>query len=401
MSVRKKLDRKTGLVKIDEETGLEIWEAYWNARSKKFPNIRVQKVSDDCKSQEEAKKAEKKIIKEAIEEVARLEALGACWNAIVTAWEAESKLEDGTYLNPVTGKRMTAETVADTVGIIKNWTHDWLPIPGGELTRKHGKDVIRAAIEDELSQSRISRIKGSIQTIFDFGVQEGIIVGVKQSPVFGLATGINDQEDLPEILTIEEVKNLLLSAKSRSHEWYPVWALALTTGMRSSELYALRKENVLMNEGLIRITESWDWSKDQAKSTKGGYWRTAPIPTALMPTIQELMKTEGEFLLPRLKHWEDGMQAQVLRSFCEQIGIKSVRFHTLRACFATHLLASGVEDVKVMRIGGWRDFKTFEVYVRLSGIREKGLSDRLGQSILPSEQSALDHLGNLFTQTAA
>ena len=29
--------------------------------------------------------------------------------------------------------------------------------------------------------------------------------------------------------------------------------------------------------------------------------------------------------------------------------------NTLRACFATHLLAKGVEPMKVMRKGGWSD----------------------------------------------
>lgn len=400
MAIREKIDRATGLVKIDPETGLEIWEAYWNARSERFPQIRVQR-NQECKTKEEALKVEKRLIKEATEEVARREALGTCWKSIISAWEVESKTDDGTFVNPVTGKKMTEETVKDTVSVLKNWTHEWLSIPAGELTRKHGKEAIQAAKDAELSRSRVSRIKGAIQMVFDYGLQEGIILDAKKSPVFGIMLNLPDDDELPEILTIEEVRKLLLSAKAMNHEWYPIWAVALTTGMRSSELYALRKENVLLKEGLIRISESWDWHQSKAKSTKGGYWRNAPIPSSLISTLEPLMQTEGEFLLPRLKLWEEGLQAQVLRSFCQQIGIKSVRFHTLRACFATHLLASGVEDVKVMRIGGWRDFKTFERYVRLSGIREKGVSESLGQVILPTDQSVADHLGTLYNEKAA
>jgi integrase len=222
----------------------------------------------------------------------------------------------------------------------------------------------------------------------------------RSNPGCGILLSASDDEKLPEILTVDEVRKLLVSARAMNHTWFPVWAVALTTGMRSSELYALRKENVLLKEGLIRITESWDWLQNRAKSTKAGYWRNAPIPSSLLPVIEPLMKTEGEFLLPRIQKWEEGLQALVLRSFCQQIGISSVRFHALRVCFATHLLAGGVEDAKVMRIGGWRDFKTFQVYVRLAGIREKGLSEGLGQVILPTDQSVLEHLATLYNGNA-
>ena len=50
-------------------------------------------------------------------------------------------------------------------------------------------------------------------------------------------------------------------------------------------------------------------------------------------------------------------------------------FHTLRACFATHLLASGAEPAKVMKIGGWKDLKTFEIYIRLAGVDISGVTE--------------------------
>lgn len=390
MAVRKKIDRKTGLPKIDKATGLEVWEAYWNARSNRFAHIRIQKVSDECATEEEAKKAEKQVIKAAIQAVALKEALGTCWKAIISAWEAECKRADGDFVNPVTGKKMTEQTVRDTVSTLKNWTKRWLDTPAGELNRSDGKAVIKAAEDAELSKSHLNRIKGCINTVFEYGVQERVILGAKESPVFGVPISIPDEDKLPEILTVEEVQKLLSLAKRHNHTWYPVWALALTTGMRSSELYALRKANVLMSEGLIRVCESWNWLTGEAKSTKSMYWRNAPIPPALMPLIESLMKTEGPYLLPRISEWEQGLQAMVLRGFCEQHGLPSVKFHTLRACFATHLLASGVEDAKVMRIGGWRDFKTFQIYVRLSGVREKGVSDKFAAVILPPTEESAD-----------
>jgi site-specific recombinase XerD len=68
--------------------------------------------------------------------------------------------------------------------------------------------------------------------------------------------------------------------------------------------------------------------------------------------------------------------------FLQRIGIeKAVVFHTLRACFATHLLSTGVESLKVMRMGGWSDLKTFQIYLRMSGIDVKGVAE--GLDVLP------------------
>ena len=84
-----------------------------------------------------------------------------------------------------------------------------------------------------------------------------------------------------------------------------------------------------------------------------------------------------EFVLPRLKSWRSGDQARELRSFCRSIGLPEIKFHTLRACFATQLIGSGIEPVKVMKICGWKDLKTLAVYLRLAGIDEQGATDEL------------------------
>lgn len=87
--------------------------------------------------------------------------------------------------------------------------------------------------------------------------------------------------------------------------------------------------------------------------------------------------SRGEFVLPRLISWRKGNQAKELKVFCESIGLPKIRFHTLRACFATQLLGSGVAPLKVMKICGWKDLKTMSYYVRIAGIDEIGVTDKL------------------------
>jgi integrase len=50
----------------------------------------------------------------------------------------------------------------------------------------------------------------------------------------------------------------------------------------------------------------------------------------------------------------------------------------------TQLLGDGVEMTKVMKVGGWRDIKTVQVYLRLAGVDERGATD--GLRFLPMDE---------------
>ncbi|WP_393057080.1 tyrosine-type recombinase/integrase [Halobacteriovorax sp. CON-3] len=67
----------------------------------------------------------------------------------------------------------------------------------------------------------------------------------------------------------------------------------------------------------------------------------------------------------------------MLREFCEQIGIRPITFHSLRACFATQLLNNGVSLPKIMKICGCKGLDTANRYIRLSGVQEQSATESL------------------------
>lgn len=67
----------------------------------------------------------------------------------------------------------------------------------------------------------------------------------------------------------------------------------------------------------------------------------------------------------------------MLRYFLEGIGIPTIRFHDLRATWATIMLSRGIEPIKVMTMGGWKDLKTMQIYIRKAGVGIKGITDNL------------------------
>ena len=133
--------------------------------------------------------------------------------------------------------------------------------------------------------------------------------------------------------------------------------------------------------------------------TKGRYWRTIPLNQSLRALILELQRNrsngdDGRFVLPRIKDWDNGDQAVALKNFLKSIKVKPVKFHALRACFATQMLANGVPAPIVMKIGGWKKSSTMDIYLRLAGVDVKGATNCL--EFVPNDISFGGNVINLF-----
>jgi integrase len=217
-----------------------------------------------------------------------------------------------------------------------------------------------------------------LKAVFDFGIQTGLLPYLQRSPTFEVMLK-RDEEKRPEILTNREIRILIEKAFEFEHEWRKIWAVALLTGMRSGELYALEWRDVNWENKLLNVNKSYNCRKREFKSTKAGYWRQVPISTDLEGIFKDQQKETGQtqYVFSRMWEWDRGLQARVLRRFCYIQGLPSIKFHTLRACFATQMLRSGVEAAKVMKICGWKELKTMQHYVRLAGIEVQGVTEGL------------------------
>ncbi len=248
------------------------FEVYVNLRSKINSTIRFQKRVKDLKSLNAAKKEEKKQIRLITERIHKKEGLGLSWSDILYRWEV--------YQKSPQGRNYSDNLIKDYLGTLRKWTKAWTNIPIGKLTRADGREMFDYIECEGLAKSYQKKIKRLIKMIFDWAVERRFLPSDAVSPLKEIKLK-KDEEKIPEILTMDEIRSLLLLAKRLEHPWFPVWATALLTGMRSGELYALTWENVDLERDLILVHRNYSTADREIGPTKGRYWRTVPISSEL------------------------------------------------------------------------------------------------------------------------
>lgn len=210
---------------------------------------------------------------------------------------------------------------------------------------------IHKLLNERLGQNAESHRKFFIKCIkgvLQYAVEEGIIV---RNPTPLIKFKVSDK--IKSVLNEDQILLLLRRSQELDWHWYPHYAVALYTGLRNGEIYALTWDKVNLEQRQILVNCSWS-SKDGYKSTKSGDDRLVEIPKPLLPVLTELKLQSGgnDFVLPRLSKWDKGEQARELRFFLKAQGLPEIRFHDLRASWATLLLGKGVAPSKVMSMGG-------------------------------------------------
>ena len=371
-----------------------LWKVYVNLRSKENTAMRIQKSVANIESRSAAIRIEKQMIAELSRELGIKMGRGLTWKKILERWESDAKAG--------LGRRYELTTIQDIAASVNKWTINWMNKPADDLTRADGKEIVKAMEQQNLSYRAQQKVRSFVNSVFNYAIEERLIAKPIPSPFSGLEFK-KTEEKVPEILTLVEIKRFLDFAKQLESPWYSLWATALLTGMRNGELFALEWDDVDFENLLIRVSKSYNSRLNVVKSTKAGYWRNVPISSELRSIFIDLklkldLRPVGDrrFVLPRSWYWNKGLQARELRTFLKNNGLPSVKFHALRACFATQLLSKNTPPAIVMKICGWKTLKTMEFYVRLAGVNEAGATEVL--SILPTEREVMDNVVSLFTR---
>jgi integrase/recombinase XerD len=164
---------------------------------------------------------------------------------------------------------------------------------------------------------------------------------------------------LPQIMVREDVAKIINSTNNLKHR--AMLSLIYSCGLRRGELLAMKISDVDSKRNLIII-----------RRAKGDKDRVVPLSPKILDLLRQYFKQyrpvtwlfEGQY--PNTQYTGVSLH-HVFVDAMKKAGIKGdFSLHSLRHCFATHLLEDGVNLRYIQELLGHRYLKTTEIYLHVS-----------------------------------
>ena len=228
--------------------------------------------------------------------------------------------------------------------------------------------------EKDRSSSTIARRLSALFNFYQFLSKRGIISVAPER-----VDRPKEEKNLPIILSFDEVERLLDAPDTSKESGMRDKAMLETmyaTGLRVSELCSLPLSSINVQNRLIVVRHG-----------KGNKQRTVPISPFALEWLETYIhdfrsKNKGKkkkevFLNLRGEPISRNYFFMQVKKYAEQVGIEvSISPHTLRHCFATHLLENGAELRAVQEMLGHAHLSTTQIYTHVSTRRILEAYDR-------------------------
>lgn len=178
-------------------------------------------------------------------------------------------------------------------------------------------------------------------------------------------------ERVPKALGLDDIR-ALLDAKHTGRTIRrdsSMIELLYASGLRVSELIAIKLGDINFEAGFIRVLG------------KGDKERVVPVNTRALARIKEYVQEERPAIIKKKQSLYLFVTAsgrpmtrqrfwQTIKAVGRQIGIE-LSPHTVRHCFATHLLEGGADLRSVQKMLGHSDISTTQIYTKVTTDRIK------------------------------
>ncbi|MGB5388150.1 MAG: tyrosine-type recombinase/integrase, partial [Eudoraea sp.] len=174
---------------------------------------------------------------------------------------------------------------------------------------------------------------------------------------------------LPEVLSIMEVQSLLAEINNIKHRC--IVGLLYSSGLRRSEVLALRPEDIDSKRMLVRV--------NQGKGKKDRYTiLSATLLKELRNYYKRYQPRTFLFESPNGKAYSPTSVVNIVSRAALRAGIKRrVTSYMLRHSFATHLLDKGTDLRKIQVLLGHNSSKTTEIYTHVAENSFRDIDDLL------------------------
>jgi len=175
------------------------------------------------------------------------------------------------------------------------------------------------------------------------------------------------QRKLPIVLSVQEVKDLINSTKSKKSKL--IIKLLYSSGLRVSELVNLKPQDLDFNQNI-----GW------VRQGKGKKDRIFKIAESISKQLQKYLKQnkENKFLFSKNKPLSTRNIQLIMKTAAKKANInKKVTPHTLRHSFATHLLENGENLLVIQQLLGHENLETTRIYTHISQAQIKNVKSPL------------------------
>ena len=234
-----------------------------------------------------------------------------------------------------------------------------------ELTHRHIEEMHRVAMKAGLSPQTVRRNHSPLRGALQDAVRDGVLphnpaVLVRLPPIHK-----------PEIQTFTHGELQRFLDGNREHQLYPVYHLALYSGLRLGEILALRVgRDIDLATRTLTVRETRRQGVTGPPKSKESARRVMLAPLAA-DVLDGATANKGWGQLAFPMH--SSFVTHSMPRACNRAGVKSVRFHDLRHTHATLLLAAG-ENIHAVsaRLGHASVGFTLSVYGHvMPGMQEK------------------------------
>lgn len=179
---------------------------------------------------------------------------------------------------------------------------------------------------------------------------------------------IKNDKVYPRIIKIEDIKNMIaVCDQSLIGQRNKVIIMMLyISGIRVSELCNLTYNEVNLDEGFIRLIGKGNKEKiipvgDILKIVLSNYTNNIrPLILNGLKSLYVFVNSEGEILTRQTVY-------NIIKQSACKANIKlKVTPHTLRHCFATHMLENGADIRSVQELLGHSDISTTQIYLNIA-----------------------------------
>lgn len=171
-------------------------------------------------------------------------------------------------------------------------------------------------------------------------------------------------------LTREETAKFLLAIETHYPQWKALFYLALRTGLRRGELFALHWSDVDLVRGLLTVRYSV--FRGKLTAPKNGRERFIPLgarTVAILKDRQGEMGKDARLVFPaetgELSAHQNHVDRPLLGAL-EKAELRKVRFHDLRHSFASQLVTAGRSIKEVQELLGHQSIQMTMRYAHLA-----------------------------------